>query len=504
MSCPNLSEEIIADEILMADSVDQPPTSKRQRLNENATDVNGISTDDNKDTNIAPEVDSPLHILNSLNDHCLQQIFKRITIVDLSSVAEVCTRFKQNAEQIFSLCHEKRFRCVSLTLVKHQVFANFVHLIKSVYLNGSQTSRCLDYFNKYSLIQSLHLRSADIHVDKLKPLISKIKSLEIASCVFFGEQADLFSFCGELQFLKVKLSKFEQFLPCKIPKLEKFEYDDYFYSENLVSFIEANSQLSSIKITTVNKSRTPTNFIDHLLQFGNLKSLNVLKLPCFQFSVTPLIRSLRNNNISLEQLEFIDCRMDYESFQDIFQMKTIKILTITGIETLSHDQFVGLARELPALEVIRMETQFKGDAKITIDSIDNFIQHSKNLYLLTIGVINNMTIDQVSYNHLLDLMKKQQRKTLFITIIYKNSMKILVPKQTLLKNKEKIRIVKINYNNYNYAELYDNALDEIYSGDDESDGDSSESSDFASIIESDEDDSDDNSDDDWLKDVYNK
>lgn len=500
----------------MDGSMEQPPAKRLCAQLDESTDGHensGQSTSEYLST-APPERESALNILNSLNDHCLQEIFKRIGIVDLSSATEVCKRFKRNAEQIFSLCHEKRFRFVSLTLVKPQVFRNFVHLIKSVYLNGSQVSRCLDHFNGYSIIHSLHLRSAVIDVEKLKPLLSRLTSLEISSCGFVGNTSDLLSRCSELQYLKVKLSKFDQFNPCRIPKLEKFVFDDYIYTENLRSFIEANPQLSTISITTVNKLRTPIDFTSHLLQFGNLKSLNSLKLPCFQHSVTPLIESLRD--ASIQQLELIECRIDDRSFRDLHQMKSIKILSLTGIEALSQDQFVGLARELPELEVLRLETPYKHDPKVTIEDIQNFVQHSKNLYLLTIGVINHMSIDRDSYNHLLDVLERRKRKTLTITIVYESTMNILVPRQTLMKHKDKIRIVKIKYDDYNFTNEDDASSDDDDDDSDDSNDsnaseddsgsdsgeDSGDSSDFASIIGS-VDDSDNNSDDGWLNDVYN-
>lgn len=528
----------------MDNSVDQPPASKRPRLHLDESiagiDVNetlGMSTKTPASMFPAPDEESPLNILNSLNDHCLQEIFKRISIVDLSSATEVCMRFKQNAEQVFSIYHEKRFRFVSLTLVKSQVFQNFVHLIKSVYLNGSQASRCLNYFNGSSKMRSLHLRSADIHVGKLRPLLSKLTSLEITSCQYIGKASDLLSFCRELQYLKVKHSKFGQFSPCKMPKLQKFEFEDYAYTQNLRSFIETNTQLSSISVRTISKL-PPNDFVAHLLKFRNLKQLNSLKLPCFQLSATPLIASLRTDNIPMEQLELIDCRLDDESFPDICQMKSIAILSITGIETLSSEQFVGVAKELPELRVLRIETPYKHAPQITIDDIISFVQHSKNLSLLTIGVINHMTIDQASYKHLLDLIEKDQRKTLTITIVYENTVKILVPKQTLIMHKEKIRIVKIKYDHYSNTgdnasesedddDSDDDISDDVDSDDDVSDGgedlsessddtnaseddegsdggdDSSESSDISRIIGS-VDGSDDNSDDNWLEDVYSK
>ncbi len=499
--------------------MDDPTASKRPRLDERADVKQALepSTEATEMTFEAPpDRDSPLHILNSLNDHCLQEIFKRIGISDLSRAADVCTRFKRNAEEIFSLCHEKRFRFVSLTLVKPEVLRNFIHLIKSVYLNGSQASGCLQYINEHSNIHSLHLRSADVDVEKLKPLLPKLTSLEISSCQFVGDASDLFSFCSKLQYLKVKLSMFRQFSPYKIQKLRKFECEDYVYTEVLRTFIETNSQLVHISVSTVNKVVTPIDFRTHLLRFGNFKSMDSLILPCFQCSVTPLIASLRENNIPMKQLDLINCRIDDVAFGDLFQMKSIKILSLFGIEALCPEQFLALAKELPELEVLRLETPDKRDLKITIDDIRNFVQHSKKLYLLTIGIINGMTIDTDSYNDLLVLLPVK-RKPLAITIIYENFLTITVPKQTLIKYKPKIRIVGIKYDNYNYA--VGNTSEESDDDDDDDDDDSGssnaseddsgsdvgedsdDSSDFDAILGS-ADESDDNSDDNWLNDVY--
>lgn len=493
--------------------IDETPASKRLRPDEFA-DVNIPFETPTKLTELTvstTEKESAPNVLDVLNDHCIQEIFKRISIYDLSSATEVCTRFKQNAEQIFSLCHEKQFHFVSLTLVKPAVFHNFVHLFKTVYLNGSQVGRCLECFNECSAIKHLHLRSADIDVEKLKPLLPKLTDLTISNCDFIGEKLNLLSHCGELLYLKWKLSNFDQLSPCNIPKLQRFEFEDYHYTENLRSFVKANYQLSSISITTVNKLRTPIDFAIHLQEFGNFKSLNLLKLPCFQFSVTPLIRCLVSSKIPMQQLELTDCRILDESIRDILQMKLINNLALTGIETFSRHQLIDLAKELPTLEVLRLETPHKQNLIITFDDIISFVKHSKNLFSLTIGIIHHLTIDQDSYNHLLDLLIKDQRKTLSITIIYENAVKISVPKSTLLKHKNRIRIIKIKYDDYdgdnNASESDDNNSDDSdfieADGDNDDGSDSSEDSDeswyFSSLLGS-VDDSDDNSDDNWLED----
>lgn len=486
----------------MDNSAEESPACKRQRLTAPPIDVNNLESS-------APDEDSPQHILNRLNNHCIQEIFKRISIVDLNSVTDVCTRFKQNAEEIFSLYHQKRFRCVSLTLVKPQIFRNFAHLIKSVYLNGSGTNDCLDSFNpNNNVIESLRLRSADISVNKLEPLLPKLKSLELSNCAFNGEHLDLFSFCVELQHLKVKLSQFDKFASCKMPKLKKFEFDDHFHRENLKSFIEMNPQLSSISIGTTDKVRGPKNFQEHLMQIGELKSLCALKLPCYHNSVGPLMNLLRTNNTPIQQLELENGRIDDESLEDIFQLKSMKILTIwNGTEKLSNEQFIGLSRELPHLEVVRLETQSEHNLSVTFDEIQSFVENSKKLYLLTVGTVDKMTIDETSYNSLLKSLQTNPRKTLTISIVYLKSVDILVPKQILKSHKETIRILKIKYDNYNYFEDADDESDESTSSDDGSDigsddgSDSSDTSDFASLFGSD-DESDNNFDDDSMDDVY--
>lgn len=522
------------------DDCNDPPASKRQCLDENAGTITTFE---------APETNSPRHILNILCDNCLQEIFKRISILDLSNVSEVCTRFKQNAEEIFSLCHEKRFRFISLTLVRPQIVRNFVHLIKSTYLNGNRASHCLTYFNKDSRIQSLHVRNALINVDSLRSILSNLTTFEMSSCTFHLNQvatnaaSDLLFLCRKLRNLKVKLTKFDQFYPCRMPTLEKFELDDYTYCETLRCFIKANPHLTFISITMINKMQTITDFEGHLLHFGSLQSLNSLKLPCYQRSVAPLVKSLRENNIQLQLLELSDCRVDDGTFLDLFEMKSIKILALTGIEGLSREQFVGLAKALPALEVLRLETV--SDSRVTVanDDIQSFVEHSRNLYLLTIGVMAHVTVDPGMYNNLLLLMtKNSERKTLTITFMYKQSMTVTVSKETLLKNKQRIRIVGINNDSLNVSigngidddddddDNDGNGFDDHENGDDDdSDGsdnggddeenndvddldgsnssgsdsneDLGEISDFDSIIES-ADDSDDNSDDSWLRVVY--
>lgn len=49
-----------------------------------------------------PEQESPKHIINALNNDCIQEILRRLkNITDFLSAAEVCTLFQENARQCF-------------------------------------------------------------------------------------------------------------------------------------------------------------------------------------------------------------------------------------------------------------------------------------------------------------------------------------------------------------------------------------------------------------------
>lgn len=48
-----------------------------------------------------PDEESPKNIYNALNDDCLREVFKKLHLLDLSSVADVCVRFNGIAKEIF-------------------------------------------------------------------------------------------------------------------------------------------------------------------------------------------------------------------------------------------------------------------------------------------------------------------------------------------------------------------------------------------------------------------
>lgn len=49
-----------------------------------------------------PEQESPVQIVNALNDDCLREVFRLLPLIDLTNVADVCVRFNTVAKEVFS------------------------------------------------------------------------------------------------------------------------------------------------------------------------------------------------------------------------------------------------------------------------------------------------------------------------------------------------------------------------------------------------------------------
>lgn len=83
---------------------------------------------------------SPSHPVNSLADECILEIFQYLSVKDLTNVANVCKKFRRNAQSTFS----EKFSNVEVSAINDmdkstlsRFFCNFGPLIQSFELNCS-------------------------------------------------------------------------------------------------------------------------------------------------------------------------------------------------------------------------------------------------------------------------------------------------------------------------------------------------------------------------------
>lgn len=95
--------------------------------------------------NYVPAQDSPKHILNAVNDDCIQEIFQNLTDPgDFLSAAETCYRFQANALD----CYPSKFKELSLSLENKSI--------------GRYTGLCLGHATNFSQIFGHLIKSIEL------------------------------------------------------------------------------------------------------------------------------------------------------------------------------------------------------------------------------------------------------------------------------------------------------------------------------------------------------
>lgn len=298
----------------------------------------------NSSLNAAAAEDSPKHILNALNNHCLQECFRRLsTHTDLLNVANVCHRFRAYARACFPPTnitlpfHQTHFHLraadqrnsrarlkSSIALKDLGIFSyHFGDLIESVELNGpwddgedvsifdryfvkitqycAKTLKKLSFYNYHSFVQIgatfKMLEILKIHYNSIVD-IQSLPSLKVLDIRYFGERSN-------------RLTNFslENVLKQHYPELIVMILDDVARLNDriIAEFLQLNPQLRTIQVSYCNSvitsildnigTRLPN--LEHLtfvLEGENLSSvIETVQMNWQQIGQIQNLKSLRTN-----------------------------------------------------------------------------------------------------------------------------------------------------------------------------------------------------------------
>lgn len=217
---------------------------------------------------IVPTKNSSKHILVTLNDDCIQEVFRRVrNIRDFLSVATVCKRFQENAKTCMERQHFKQLiigetnengSAFSIDQ-SHSVLRKFGHLIDSViwcgYRSGDeQEFDDYDHFIDYEMDR----RDEDQSVfDTIVECCSqRLEMLDISSVRFdnFYLDIDVNPF-QSLQ--KIRLADINKYSSCEafdwlmrnFPKLVEADFQRMDIEDaDVTNFIKVNSQIKFLTI----------------------------------------------------------------------------------------------------------------------------------------------------------------------------------------------------------------------------------------------------------------
>lgn len=432
----------------------------------------------------APEQNSPLHILNALNDDCLREIFKFLPLVALVNAADVCVRFRAHAKVAFA----SKFKNTVLTYgsqshmccanvskeIIGSMLRNFGRLMQSIEVDGStiNSTNCTFFLNRVghfcsSSVKKLILSYFKITgklLKKLHPLFANLNELSLTQCEFNVHMTGLLAQCqnmtvfsmercnipskGQLlkqqfaQLQEVNLkdndsprdSTFVEFFTLN-PTITKLSLGDNFFEDpstvvraigqHLRNLVELN--LDSFELWV---DSDYTKDVDYLGRLKCLKRLVVLltHLPC-----TPLLRTLANGNVPIEHLSISDSKVDKSAIDQLVRLKHIKVLKLLDTDNFTDVHLINVAQELPLLQELCVGVDHED---FTTIGVKKMLKFANNLTLLKLKSNHTLTIDVDDFKSMVKTLQNRTNKQKLRIEMETNGDKLNVPEKVLQENSD--------------------------------------------------------------------
>lgn len=352
----------------------------------------------------APEQESPSHILNALNDDVLRQIFLYMDTKTLTNAAEVCIRFNNHAKEAFAKKHTKL-----------RIYDRFLQIpngfepaeIKSFLKNFGETIRFLDVRGDLLSSPNNHLRAVSEKCieQHFKNLVrAKIEKVSTDVIVSF-----------------IKLN----------PTLEELIIIDGDELPKIVQAVVDN--LSHLTLLTIDKIRH--DYYEFL--WPNCCVSTQLTLNCRSVYILSFVEMLATNNIPIEELNIIDCKINtvvVDSISKFVRIKVLKFIDIDG--QFTDDDLIQLAKGLPKLQELHLlqEVNENTSFELTKMGLKEMLKHVNKLSYLVIRNFGPIFIDVDDYEAMLQTVQNRKDKVK-LTIFCNYFMYDNVPDDIISKNR---------------------------------------------------------------------
>lgn len=388
---------------------------------------------------------SPHHILNILNDKCIQRILRYLIwdINDFLNAAEVCTKFQENAKQCFPRIFLEKLRInypYSEILIDEdnlprflKMFGPLIHTIewehnkKKTHENKSD-AEIFSAISQYCGKTLCELCACGHKLDFQGLKFDALQNLRTGGCSLYN-----FKTLPKLEKMLFKMKTIENFswISNTFPNLTEFDlmyFPEQFNNEMLLEFLASNPQLQRLHILPGTSifdpvdritysilknlpTRTPNltalylrlndkdleENITHLTRMGRkLKSLKIFN----RISEGTFIDSLAESGLLIEEFmtDGINTRVA-ESLSKLMHLRKLKLWEIRE-ETII--EIVEKVWHLEYIEVCLIEN-------ISIEGIKKILMHGKNLKQIRVeGDFSPPIIKLDDYNTILELAKTNQ------------------------------------------------------------------------------------------------
>lgn len=445
-----------------------------------------------------PAQDSTKHILNVLNDDCIEAIFRRILrLEDFLNMAEVCQRFQQNAKN----CFRMQFKWAFLTqhenndqryniIYRHRIpteraipflktFGPFIHTLKWWSISSESNDHNDDIFKSIVKFTSKTLKELYIHykynLDFAQTQFSALEVLRL--CDTIPENFEQFPSLKGLSYYESTDCNFLNIFTRTNPPLEWLFLSSEFVTDDIISrFLSLNPQLQNLTLTGSNKL-TPMI----LISIGNNAiNLTKLKLSTFRLRLNrkpDLLHANLQYLGALRRLKYIEielsCTAMFETMINIFAVNEVPIETmrilltnknninrsyqLLTIKTLKYINFLEFPRKncFNKLMVNILETQtalesiwmFLRDVEdpVPMLEIQNVLRYGLR-YCKKLSIfecqLRSLEVNLESYDLVLSMV---ENRILTKILICRPSSCNCIPDDVLEKNSEKHKWLDVRY-----------------------------------------------------------
>lgn len=394
------------------------------------------------------EIASPVATtIIDLNDDCLREICDYLNLAELCIFADVCRRFKQNAQA--------KFRSLKTKDVTKEVWIDLPDIAKYRMLRnfgGSITSLigvALKRNNEYLVLMIIRhcgeaLKSLTLHNfrinaylgERLLSLIARLEKFGIIECHCQP------SFCEQLPFHSANLRelefKFEYYsqcsnvfvlggLPQTFPKLESFSMVDL-ENRDLKAFLIKNQQLKTINLESANGNEDNFGLIvEHLSTLenlgivvskrwnienhGHLRRMRALKNLVMKShrstNVDSILNKMATEKVPIENLELIKCPGNKGLLMAIPKFEKIKVLRLMDVENITLMDVVKLCNRFEHLT----ELWYRTETPFPMADILTLIRSGKKLQKLHLHKKKwDLAIDTDAYMNIVDIIKMRRNE----------------------------------------------------------------------------------------------
>lgn len=392
---------------------------------------------------MAPDQESPSHILNALIDDCLEKNFSYLNVQNLANAAEVCVRFNGHAKKEFSKKYTTLYMPYGLKPSElSSIVKNFGAAIHFLHVHNEQNSS-YDFLCAASehciTLTNLTLMNFNITgelAEKLRPLFMTLVNLHLFGCTLDADAECLLSAYVNLRMFNlhdcviVNGKKIAQ----KFEKIEEAQFSANIKLRGMIiSFIKQNSTLKKLMVfrNGVDVSKLLQAVVENLPNLthlyineptadrigisnqlpalSQLTALKVVKLNFCSVTVGPLMKQLVANNVAIEHLHIIHGEIDNDAIDSISMLTKIINLKFFNIQQyFTDDRLIQLAKLLPALQQLWLQNI---QSKTTTIGLKKMLMHANKLTYLKLWYINSMIlIDADDYKAMLKTVQNRNQK----------------------------------------------------------------------------------------------